>query len=145
MSWSKMRIQRAGCALGGIWGREGKRLLICALAPRTVDGNGSGDALAELGSIISVGGRLSPDVTAAKEKSSTPVLLPRGSLRFAGTSSALGRTMMGFQDVAYRQWKGKMGDGVPANHEEMTPLMEMWGRRMRSLKEVSVGSVQMEG
>ncbi|OAX83566.1 hypothetical protein ACJ72_02078 [Emergomyces africanus] len=100
----------------------------------------------ELGGIVAVGGVL--PLSAIKEdgkgKTRTPVLLvggqgPGSSITDAGIS----RTKGNFENVEVVRWKGRRGDGMPSNREEMFPIMRFLASRLRSTSGVPEGSVEI--
>lgn len=97
----------------------------------------------ELGGVVSIGGPLALSVSAVSPgKAKTPVLVLGGSSTSLLTSSAVTRLKGVFETVEYRPWK-KSGDGMPANREEMLPIMQFFARRLRSRRGVPVGSVEV--
>ncbi|KAJ9639888.1 hypothetical protein H2201_007334 [Coniosporium apollinis] len=99
----------------------------------------------ELGGVVAVGGFLpasTPLPTVGKKKSKTPVLVCKGRSRSLVTDSALARMRDWFEFVEVREWK-KVGDGMPANREEMLPVMQFFARRLRSRRGVPEGAVEI--
>lgn len=97
----------------------------------------------ELGGVISTGGPLPLSVsTISQAKVKTPVLVLGGSSNSLVTPSAVARLKDVFETVDYKQWK-RSGDGMPANREEMLPIMQFFARRLRSRRGVPEGSVEI--
>lgn len=97
----------------------------------------------ELGGVISIGGTLPSSVsTVMPRKTKTPVLVLGGSSHSLVTSSAVARLEDVFEIVEYKAWN-KSGDGMPANREEMLPIMKFFARRLRSRQGVPEGSVEV--
>ncbi len=98
----------------------------------------------ELGSVISIGGALSLSlpVKALERKSKTPVLVCKASRNSAITESASSKLKDAFEYVEVKEWK-KHGDGMPNNREEMMPIMQFFARRLRSMRGVPAGSVEL--
>jgi len=85
-----------------------------------------------LGGAVSVGGPLPASSTVTGEgRCRTPALVLGGSSRSLVTVSAAQRIKSAFGDVQFVQWR-KAGDGMPANREEMLPVMQFFARRLRS-------------
>ncbi|KAF2731707.1 alpha/beta-hydrolase [Polyplosphaeria fusca] len=98
----------------------------------------------ELGGVISIGGKLplSLPLKALNKKSKTPVLVCKGSRGSVVTESAITKLKDVFEFCEIREWK-KNGDGMPSNREEMLPIMEFLARRLRSMRGVPGGSVEL--
>jgi len=97
----------------------------------------------ELGGVISIGGTLPSSVsTVSPRKVKTPVLVLGGSSHSLVTSSAVARLKDVFETVEYMAWN-KSGDGMPANREEMLPIMQFFARRLRSRHGVPEGSMEV--
>ena len=97
----------------------------------------------ELGGLISIGGIL-PDSCriSAAGRCKTPVLVCGGDGSTAVTTTAVEQIKNAFEYVEVRNWK-KIGDGMPANREEMMPIMTFFARRLKSMKGVPEGSVEI--
>ncbi|KAI9658712.1 MAG: hypothetical protein M1821_002272 [Bathelium mastoideum] len=97
----------------------------------------------ELGGVVSVGGVLpeSSRISAA-QKCRTPVLICGGEKSSALTDTAVNRMQNAFTHVEVRRWK-KVGDGMPANREEMTPIMAFFARRLQSMRGIPKGSIEI--
>lgn len=98
----------------------------------------------ELGGVISVGGvlPLSTPLTTLNKKNKTPILLCKATKGSAVTDSALSRLKDVFEYVEMKEWK-KNGDGMPSNRDEMLPIMQFLARRLRSMRGVPAGSVEL--
>lgn len=98
----------------------------------------------ELGGVVSIGGFLSLSLPLASlsKKSQTPILVCKASRGSAVTDSAVSKLKDAFQYVEVKEWK-KNGDGMPANREEMLPIMQFFARRLRSTRGVPAGSVEL--
>lgn len=98
----------------------------------------------ELGGVISVGGvlPLSTPLTILNKKNKTPILLCKATKGSAVTDSALSRLKDVFEYVEMKEWK-KNGDGMPSNRDEMLPIMQFLARRLRSMRGVPAGSVEL--
>ena len=98
----------------------------------------------ELGGVVSVGGALSLSVPlkALERKSRTPVLVCKASKGSAVTDGAVSKLKDAFEFVEVKEWR-KNGDGMPSNREEMMPIMQFFARRLRSMKGVPAGSVEL--
>lgn len=98
----------------------------------------------ELGGVISIGGALplSTPLDALQKKSKTPVLVCKGSRGSVVSDSAIVRLKDAFEFVDVKEWK-KNGDGMPANRDEMLPIMQFFARRLRSMRGVPAGSVEL--
>ncbi|PGH19687.1 hypothetical protein AJ80_03842 [Polytolypa hystricis UAMH7299] len=108
----------------------------------------------ELGGIIALGGVV--PLSAVREsaaggggatagaKSRTPVLLVGGEGRESEVHEAgVQRTKGEFKFVEVVKWRGRRGDGMPRNREEMLPIMQFFARRLRSRSGVPEGSVEI--
>ncbi|KLJ12731.1 hypothetical protein EMPG_12262, partial [Blastomyces silverae] len=94
------------------------------------DGNGGREK--ELGGIVAIGAVL--PLSAIKEdgagRAGTPVLLVGGQgPGSALTDAGIGRTKGHFGNVEVVRWKGRRGDGMPSNREEMFPIMRFLASR----------------
>jgi predicted esterase len=98
----------------------------------------------ELGGIVSIGGPLpiSAPLLTIDKKCKTPVLLCKGSTKSAVSSSSVTRLKDTFTHTEVKEWK-KSGDGMPANREEMLPVMQFFARRLRSTRGVPEGSIEL--
>lgn len=98
----------------------------------------------ELGGVISIGGilSLSTPLKALDKKSKTPVLVCKASKGSAVTESATSRLKDAFNFIEIKEWR-KNGDGMPSNREEMLPIMQFFARRLRSIRGVPAGSIEL--
>lgn len=98
----------------------------------------------ELGGVVSIGGALpagasTPDVGA---KSKTPVLICHGYRQSSITDVHIDKLKDVFAFMEDTEWR-KSGDAMPASRDEMLPIMQFWARRLRSIKGVPKGSVEL--
>jgi predicted esterase len=124
----------------------------CAFPPRNIlflgYGQGAMPALLlaasrsdlEFGGLVSIGGRLPSSAPAGKSK--TPVLVCGGARSEQVTRSALDALRSSFGDVEYVKWD-KADDSMPANREEMLPIMRFLARRLQSRAGVPEGAVEV--
>jgi predicted esterase len=96
----------------------------------------------ELGGIVSVGGALSSSVSLKAKKCRTPVLVCKASSKSAVGDSAISKLKDAFEFVEIKEWK-RVGDGMMRNREEMMPIMQFFARRLRSMRGVPEGSVEL--
>jgi predicted esterase len=98
----------------------------------------------ELGGVVSIGGPLpsSTAVTIDGKKSKTPAIVCKGSRDSAIKDKEIQGLKDSFQFLELKEWK-KNGDGMPANREEMLPIMQFFARRLRSVRGVPSGSVEL--
>jgi predicted esterase len=98
----------------------------------------------ELGGVVSVGGAIPAGmaVDVSRGKVGTPVVLCKGRWRSEVDEDAVERLKETFAFVEVHEWK-KEGDGMPANREEMLPIMQFFARRLQSKKGVPEGSVEI--
>jgi predicted esterase len=98
----------------------------------------------ELGGVVSIGGILSHSLplTALEKKSKTPVLVCKASKKSAVTDSAISKLKDAFEYIEVKEWR-KSGDGMPSSREEMLPIMQFFARRLRSMRGVPAGSVEL--
>jgi predicted esterase len=98
----------------------------------------------ELGGVISIGGTVSSSIplAALNKKSKTPVIVCKGSKNSAVTPSAIQKIKDIFEFVEIKEWN-KVGDSMPSNRDEMLPVMQFFARRLRSVKGVPEGSVEL--
>ncbi|KAF1962391.1 phospholipase/Carboxylesteras-like protein [Byssothecium circinans] len=100
----------------------------------------------ELGGVVSIGGilSLSMPLKALDKKSKTPVLECKASRGSAVTDGAVSRLKDAFDFIEIKEWLGKRdGDGMPSNRDEMMPIMQFFARRLRSVRGVPAGSVEL--
>lgn len=97
----------------------------------------------ELGGVVSVGGKVPSSVSLPdKGKCKTPALVLGGSRSRQVTRSAVDRVREMFVDVEYVKWE-KGEDSMPANREEMLPIMRFFARRLRSRAGAPEGAVEI--
>lgn len=96
----------------------------------------------EFGGIIAIGGRLPSLASGAGGKAKTPVLVLGGSRSTQVTRSAVDVLKARFGEVEYVKWV-KAGDSMPANREEMVPIMQFFARRLKSRAGVPEGAVEL--
>ena len=80
--------------------------------------------------------------TTSSGKNRTPVFLVAGRDSSAVTDGAVQRTKQVFKFVEVHRYARK-GDGMPRNRDEMLPVMQFFARRLRSMKGVPEGSVEI--
>ncbi|KAJ4510967.1 hypothetical protein HRR78_005255 [Exophiala dermatitidis] len=101
---------------------------------------------APLGGVISVGGYLplSTPLAAITSKNRTPVLVLSGSNSPLASpdSSPLKRIKSAYEFVTYHQWK-KADDSMPKNRDEVLPMMQFWGRRLKSRRGVPDDAIEI--
>lgn len=91
----------------------------------------------ELGGVISLGGalpdeyRISVQKNKSKDKAKTPILVCHGRSGSTITVSKAREIKDAFENTQIVQWE-RAGDGVARNREEMMPIMQFFGRRLRS-------------
>jgi predicted esterase len=96
----------------------------------------------EFGGVVAIGGRLPSSSSGAGSKAKTPVLVLGGSKSTQVTRSAVDVLMARFGEVEYVKW-AKAGDGMPANREEMVPIMRFFARRLKSRAGVPEEAVEV--
>jgi len=98
----------------------------------------------ELGGVISIGGVIPEKAPLPEDgkKSRTPVLVCKGNRSSAVKESNARRLKDTFDFVELKEWK-KVGDGMPNSRDEMMPIMQFFARRLRSMKGVPKGSVEI--
>jgi predicted esterase len=98
----------------------------------------------ELGGVIAVGGVVPSGLPlkALDKKSKTPVIVCKGSRDSALSQTAISRMKDVFEFLEVKEWR-KIGDGMPRNRDEMLPIMQFFARRLRSVKGVPAGSVEI--
>ncbi|KAG9769334.1 hypothetical protein ABEF93_001767 [Exophiala dermatitidis] len=101
---------------------------------------------APLGGVISIGGYLplSTPLAAITSKNRTPVLVLSGSHSPLASpdSSPLKRIKSAYEFVTYHQWK-KADDSMPKNRDEVLPMMQFWGRRLKSRRGVPDDAIEI--
>jgi hypothetical protein len=97
----------------------------------------------ELGGVISIGAPVPSEAPAALvSKCKTPVLVCAGSDRSAVTSTAEDKLKRLFEFLEVKRYR-KSGDSMPSNRDEMMPIMQFFSRRLKSMKGVPEGSVEL--
>ncbi|KAK5162909.1 uncharacterized protein LTR77_011070 [Saxophila tyrrhenica] len=100
-------------------------------------------AESELGGIISIGSGLPSEAPASLDtKCKTPILVCAGSDQSAVTATSEDKLKRLFEHVEIKRYR-KPGDSMPANRDEMMPIMQFFSRRLRSTKGVPEGSVEV--
>ncbi|KAK7555218.1 phospholipase/Carboxylesterase superfamily protein [Phyllosticta paracitricarpa] len=105
----------------------------------------SSSADAELGGVVAVGGGLpscSP-LLPVDAKARTPVLVCKAARNSAVSPAQLQRVRDAFDPVEVREWNRPGGDGMPRNRDEMLPIMQFFARRLRSVRGVPAGAVEL--
>ena len=98
-----------------------------------------------LGGVISVGGTIpSSSMLVNQPKSTTPILLLGGRLGdlFKDNRNGVRKAQGSFEFVEAHEWS-KNDDSMPKNRDEALPMMQFFARRLRSLKGVPSGSVEL--
>jgi predicted esterase len=125
----------------------------CGYAPRNIFfyGFGQGAMLplavgallpeTEFGGVVAIGGRL-PGSGTGTGKGKTPILICGGSKSRQVTKGAVAVLRERFADVEYVRWE-KPEDAMPANRDEMLPIMRFFARRLRSRAGVPDGAVEV--
>lgn len=99
--------------------------------------------LVELGGVISIGAGLpSSAPSEMNPKVRTPILVCAGSDNSAVTSETEDKLKRVFQHVELKRYR-RTGDSMPSNRDEMLPIMQFFSRRLRSVKGVPEGSVEL--
>jgi predicted esterase len=96
----------------------------------------------ELGGVVSIGGALPAAVSLPEKKNRTPVILCKGSRKSAISPEDLDRLKRTFEFLEMKEWS-KTGDGMPSNRDEMMPIMQFFARRLKSLRGIPQGSVEI--
>ncbi|PPJ57300.1 hypothetical protein CBER1_09022 [Cercospora berteroae] len=102
-------------------------------------------ALVELGGVISIGAGLSSDAPASLDpKCRTPVLVCCGNDDGGSivTRESEDKWKRVFQHVEVKRYR-RSGDAMPGNRDEMLPIMQFFSRRLRSVKGVPGGAVEI--
>ena len=97
------------------------------------------------GGIISVGGTIPSSLMLVnRPKNTTPVLLLGGRKGVFARDNANGvkKVKLSFDFVEHHGWQ-KSDDTMPKSREETLPLMQFLARRLRSLKGVPSGAVEL--
>ncbi|KAF2166357.1 hypothetical protein M409DRAFT_23548 [Zasmidium cellare ATCC 36951] len=97
----------------------------------------------ELSGIISIGSGLPSSAPASlTPKLPTPVLICAGASQSAVTSSSEDKLKRVFEHVEIKRYR-RPGDSMPSNRDEMLPVMRFLSRRLRSMKGVPDGTVEI--
>lgn len=98
----------------------------------------------ELGGVVSLGGALPASMAPTEEgkKSQTPIIVCKASNNSAVKDKEVQRLRDSFEFFELKMWK-KNGDGMPASREEMLPIMQFFARRLRSVRGVPSGSLEL--
>lgn len=98
----------------------------------------------ELGGVVSLGGALpaSMALTTEGKKSETPIIVCKASNNSAVKDKDVQKLRDSFEFFELKEWK-KNGDGMPASREEMLPVMQFFARRLRSVRGVPSGSMEL--
>jgi hypothetical protein len=97
----------------------------------------------EFGGVISIGAALPSDAPASLDPlCKTPILVCAGSDQSSVTSSSEDKLKRNFEFVEVRRYR-KPGDSMPSNRDEMMPIMQFFSRRLRSVKGVPEGSIEV--
>jgi hypothetical protein len=100
-------------------------------------------AAGELGGIVSIGAALPSEAPAGLvSKCKTPVLVCAGQDRSVVTSTAEDKLKRLFEFMEIKRYR-KSGDSMPSNRDEMMPIMQFFSRRLKSMKGVPKGSVEI--
>lgn len=100
--------------------------------------------LVELGGVISIGAGLPSEAPGELDpKCRTPVLVCAGSDGSSTvTRESEDKLRRVFQHSEVKRYR-KPGDSMPANRDEMMPIMQFFSRRLRSMKGVPDGAVEL--
>jgi len=98
----------------------------------------------ELGGVVSIGGSLPSNTPLASidRKWKTPVLLCKADRHSRATQGDVTRIRDNFGAVEIKEWR-RVGDGMPSNREEMIPIMSFFARRLRSMRGVPEGAIEL--
>lgn len=100
---------------------------------------------AELGGVVAVGGGMpscSP-LLPVDAMARTPVLVCKAARNSGVSPAQLQRVRDAFEPVEVREWARSGGDGMPSNRDEMLPIMQFFARRLRSVRGVPSGAVEL--
>jgi len=97
----------------------------------------------ELGGVVCIGGVLPAAVAVDKtKKSKTPVILCKGTKNSEVKDKDIQKLKDAFEYLEVKQWN-KSGDSMPANREEMLPIMQFFARRLKSVRGLPSGSIEL--
>ena len=96
----------------------------------------------EFGGLITIGGALPAEVAYPIAKNRTPVLALGGSSASQISAERTEKIKRVFAFVEYKTWS-RPGDSMPQNREEMLPIMQFFGRLLRSRQGVPEGSIEL--
>ncbi|GAB7364247.1 hypothetical protein MBLNU230_g4795t1 [Neophaeotheca triangularis] len=97
----------------------------------------------ELGGVVSIGGGMPSSAAASLNPAcKTPVLVCAGSSASSVTPTAEEKVKRCFEFVEVSRYR-KAGDAMPSNRKEMMPIMQFFGRRLKSRKGVPEGAVEL--
>lgn len=92
---------------------------------------------------MSIGAGLPSSTPASLDpKCKTPVLVCAGSDQSAVTSSSEDKLKHVFEFVEIKRYR-RPGDNMPNSRDEMMPIMQFFSRRLKSVKGVLKGSVEV--
>ena len=137
-----------GFGQGGMVGLNVARELGVSPSSSTSDSGSGQKGSGELSGVVSIGAPYPLSAssiagsTTSSGKNRTPVLLVAGRDSSAVTDGAVQRTKQVFEFVEVHRYARK-GDGMPRNRDEMLPVMQFFARRLRSMKGVPEGSVEI--
>ncbi|KAK0663226.1 putative hydrolase C9G1.08c [Lasiodiplodia hormozganensis] len=107
---------------------------------------GKADGEQELGGVVSVGGAVPAGASLSEgsstKKFKTPVLLCKAVRGSSVSDGAVKRLKDSFEFAEVKEWK-RVGDGMPSNRDEMLPIMQFFARRLKSMKGVPQGAVEI--
>ncbi|KKY22730.1 putative phospholipase carboxylesterase superfamily [Diplodia seriata] len=114
---------------------------------------GKADPDQELGGVVSVGGAAPAgaslsssskqgDEAEGKKKFKTPVLLCKAARGSSVSDAAVRRLKDSFEFAEVKEWR-RVGDAMPSNRDEMLPIMQFFARRLKSVRGVPEGAVEI--
>ncbi|KAH9822087.1 putative hydrolase [Teratosphaeria destructans] len=122
------------------FGQGGMLALMTALAIHNLPKSPS---QTELGGVISIGAGLPAEAPAALvNKCKTPVLVCAGAGESAVTDTSEDKLKRLFEHVEIRRYR-RPGDSMPRDRDEMMPVMQFFSRRLKSVKGVPEGAVEI--
>lgn len=97
----------------------------------------------ELGGVVSIGAGLPAEAPASLDpKLKTPILVCAGTDQSSVTSTSEEKLKHVFEFVEIKRYR-RSGDSMPGNRDEMMPIMQFFSRRLKSMKGVPAGSVEI--